>query len=439
MALLVVTQTWANKLAVSSRAYEFVSVVRNCCKLLLPCSMPPNRGGLHTYLVPGLPSKTLNQLNSLAAKGNVEEAMGIFRKLQADSSQQVPRFLWNAILKACANAGDFARARGVFGEMARMQVDPNQQTFGKMIEASAKAGEEREAKYWFELLKSRGFTPDHIHYTAMIDAAAKNGNADAAQGWLTTMRSACLVPSEITYASLVNAAAKKGDPNLAERLLSSMQGDKIKPDVICYTALLIAYAKVGDTQGLLRCFDTMSSSQMQLDNPVFSVMIDAFAKAGKLSDARIWFSRMQQTKLKPDIRSYGALINGYAQLRSSFDSWKKAQSVFVEMEQNSINATVVQYNQVLKAYGNSQPPRKAEAVQLFERMMSRRIEPDRLSLNYMCNVVGRPQTETLCEKACVDFEEVMHDRKLNIGMKKRLLSLDWQSVQKKEGNRRKLW
>mmetsp|Transcript_5001 Transcript_5001/g.18712 ORF Transcript_5001/g.18712 Transcript_5001/m.18712 type:complete len:412 (-) Transcript_5001:59-1294(-) len=382
--------------------------------------------------------EALDKLNTLAEQGHVDGSLGIFRSIQARSPQTVHRKIWNTMLKACANAGDFIRARGIFEEMLQRRVQPNVPTFGKLIEASAKAGQEVEAKHWFVLLKSSDLSPSHVVYSSLIDAAAKSANVDSARTWLSEMKANCLTPNKVTYSALLNVAAKSGDLSLAEMWFRMMQDGHVKPDVISYTAILTAYAKVSDTQSLERRFHDMSNSGVPVDACVLNVMVDAFARSGNLLGAQSWFERMKSAAVDPDIRAYGALINGYAQLREHPDAWGEAEEIFATMERSGIQGTIVQYCQVLQSYVHATPPQAMRAVKWFEHMVSKRVHPNQVAFNIMYRLVGRKRAMKLCDEVGPSSERLMSDEAFDSKKQKRLLSVDLDNARMKENQRRKL-
>ncbi|CAE8632498.1 unnamed protein product, partial [Polarella glacialis] len=85
-----------------------------------------------------------HELDQKAEAGEVNSARKAFDGLFARAGlagRGLHRVVWNTLIKAHANAGDAAGARAVFEEMSMLAVQPNRQTFGKLMESCAKAGQ----------------------------------------------------------------------------------------------------------------------------------------------------------------------------------------------------------------------------------------------------------------------------------------------------------
>eukprot|EP00439_Symbiodinium_sp_Y106_P047159 s3076_g6.t1 len=127
------------------------------------------------------------------------------------------RFLHNNFLKACAHAGDVARAERFFQQMQSDGVEANIKTYGKLMEAAAQAGDVETTKKWFDELRARGKQPPAPR---MARAHFKAQNFLAGRQWLfdETFRDR-LAPDIVSYNELLAALGELGDKNTAAEVL----------------------------------------------------------------------------------------------------------------------------------------------------------------------------------------------------------------------------
>jgi len=347
----------------------------------------------------------------------VQGAEPLFNQLRHKAPLESRRMVWNTMLKACANAGEDARAREVFDEMKHVE-QPNQKTFGKMIEAAARAEKHDVAQYWHRQMEAHGFIPNLITYSSMIDAAAKDGDVVAAEYWRDQMVSRSVQPNMITYVSLMDAASRKGDAAAAGKWFSLMLSDGITPNIIAYCVVMNLYAVKRDAGAARHVFAAMTNAGIQPNIYAFNIVIHAHAQAGDVLAAERWLDRMPTATVVADIRSYGSLINGYAQIGST----AKALDWFLRMERSRIDGTVVQYSQLMQAYAKSRFRCEAKAERLFERMVTNAVQPNHFTLRAMRRVLGKPRTVSLCSRMKVDYSELISDETFNGSKLKRLIS-----------------
>lgn len=110
-------------------------------------------------------AKALEVANQFAEGGDVAQVKRIIEPLleqrirnlsKPDPKAPKPRFLFNLVLKAFANAGDFKGAEAWYDsyknqKAARSSSDllsVNTKTFGKLVKSAAKAGEAHVAEAW---------------------------------------------------------------------------------------------------------------------------------------------------------------------------------------------------------------------------------------------------------------------------------------------------
>ncbi|CAE8599918.1 unnamed protein product, partial [Polarella glacialis] len=181
----------------------------------------------------------------------VARAAGLFEELLASRSKLANRvFLWNTMLKALANAGDYEGALAHTARMRQAALEPSCRTFGKLMEAAAKDGRLQEAEQVWQLFNS-GASPSSsssrsrnsagadnseedfvVKVNTLVDACAKVGNIQRAEYWFDQLGDKA---DKRTFASLISAYAKWGQVDHATRCLETMHERRVEPDSVCYT------------------------------------------------------------------------------------------------------------------------------------------------------------------------------------------------------------
>lgn len=187
--------------------------------LLVPCFQAGR--AWHTRLAAGgarfpLKHKQL-QLDRLASEGRTAEAVELFEQLwplMSESEQKKP-FVWNLVLAAFAEAGDFEGALDWFQRTKKAGVPMRKKAYGKMMEAAARAGRIELTLEWMEKLRSLG-EPDHEAVSILIYAYANVGRPQDAKKVLEEKIQQGTA-NLIDYSTVSDAFAKQGKPSMVTR------------------------------------------------------------------------------------------------------------------------------------------------------------------------------------------------------------------------------
>ncbi|CAK8997705.1 unnamed protein product [Durusdinium trenchii] len=255
---------------------------------------------------------------------------------------------YDAVLTACAKSpyvkASHRLAVETFERAQQAPVKLRLTTFNAMINAVGREGL-RLAERWFAKTIEAGLRPDRVTFTIMVSVAAKHRDLQSAEGWFRAAQDAGIKADVVMYSALLDAAAKTGKPDLADEWFKELLAQGLIPDTVAYTTLM-----------------------------------EAHARAGEMTRARGYFAEMESFEQKPTVESYSAIINGYARL----GNLESAAKWFGDMERKGLIATVIQFNQLLRACAESSSSapdeRKAFAEEVFQRMLERGISPSDATL-----------------------------------------------------------
>ena len=120
------------------------------------------------------------------------------------------RAAYNALIDACASAGDVARAEGAFGELCGAGIAPDVVSYTGIIKACAVAGEtERADRFFLEMQQKSNttFTPPTAHTRHLMAAHFKAGSTERVVGLWGEMKVRELEPRFAHYALVLQAIA----------------------------------------------------------------------------------------------------------------------------------------------------------------------------------------------------------------------------------------
>ena len=115
------------------------------------------------------------------AAPELQRVFGIFGQMRL-LGVPADRAAYNALINACARAGDVPRAEGAFGEMVAAGIPPDAISFSSLIKACAVAGDAERAEEMFREMQQRTnhfttFTPPSSHtYAHLMAAHRRAGN-----------------------------------------------------------------------------------------------------------------------------------------------------------------------------------------------------------------------------------------------------------------------
>jgi len=306
-------------------------------------------------------------------KGLLEETQN-WQKLALKYGLPEDIALYEAVIMACANSDAKSSADVARQSFERAKKIPKLKlrlnTFNALIDAVGRHEGLKSAERTFAKIIEEGLRPDRVTFTMMVNAAAKHGNLQSAEGWFRAAQDAGIRADVVMYTALLDAAAKAGRADLADEWFQELVEQGLSPDIVSYTTVM-----------------------------------EAHARAGKMASAERYFAEMESFDYgRPALETYSAIINGHARL-GNLDS---AAKWFGDMERNGLTATVVQFNQLLRACAESSASeeRKAFAEEVFRRMVERGISPSNGTLEALRWAVGASQFNEIYSKIGIYPERV---------------------------------
>jgi pentatricopeptide repeat protein len=252
------------------------------------------------------------------------KALQLLQLMKRDASLPNPNIVvYNAVIRACAEAMDLRSALKLLGDLRSEGLEPTIVTFGCLMTACERVGSASAASKVFKSLREDGLEPNEIIYGAAISCCRKAGERERALLLLKKMiredqkpnvavfntvltaqtdgspseqdiENALLTykilrqykhatPNRQTYNIIIRSLAAQRHPRQAEKLLNDMQEDGLVPDVDLFTATVTAYERMGQPLKALNLMESMR--RKGYDFYESAVLNTAFKKAVKLVNA----------------------------------------------------------------------------------------------------------------------------------------------------------
>ncbi|XP_078427763.1 pentatricopeptide repeat-containing protein At2g41080-like [Wolffia australiana] len=307
-------------------------------------------------------------LNLYAKLGAMADAVKVFGAMRRRNVMSCNILLGGYILN-----DDLTAARRVFDEMP----ERNLATWNAMVSGLTDAGLNEQGLGLFGEMHRRGLRPDEFTLgSALRGCAGANSLAAGRQLHCAVARSG--LESDLCVGSaLAHMYMKCGVPAAAEAALASLPF----LNVVAYNTVVAGRVQNGDAEGALEFFSQMRSWGLNPDKITFVSAIAACAELGTLGQGRQVHAQAIKAGADADTAARSSLVSMY----SKCGCLGEAERVFVESDAGD----EVLWSAMIAACGFHGRGRRA--VELFEAMRARGMQPNEvtfLAVLYACSHAG---------------------------------------------------
>ncbi|GAB4833247.1 Putative pentatricopeptide repeat-containing protein At3g08820 [Ancistrocladus abbreviatus] len=147
--------------------------------------------------------------------GNMLSAWNIFKEMK-----ERDRVVWNAIICGLAMNGHIEAVFGIFGQVERLGIHPDGNTFIGLLCACTHAGLVKEGRqYFYSMTPVFSLSPTIEHYGCMIDLLGRAGLLDEAHQLIKSMP---MEANAIVWGALLGGCRLHRDTQLAEHVLKQL-------------------------------------------------------------------------------------------------------------------------------------------------------------------------------------------------------------------------
>jgi pentatricopeptide repeat protein len=147
--------------------------------------------------------------------GSMEEALGVYKKMK-----EKDRVVFNAVISGLSMYGHFGAAFGVFGQMGKCGIRPDENTFVGLLCACTHAGLVDDGRRYFNSMSHVfSVTPTIEHYGCMVDLLGRAGLLVEAHNLIKGMP---MKANAIVWGALLGGCRLHRETQLAEHVLKQL-------------------------------------------------------------------------------------------------------------------------------------------------------------------------------------------------------------------------
>lgn len=285
-----------------------------------------------------MPERTVVSWNAMlsgyAQNGFEEMAMGLFDEMLRDGVMP-DETTWVTVMSACSSRGDPSLAKVFVKTINESKIELNFFVRTGLVDMYAKCGKLEEAKRIFDELRG---CRNSVTWNAMISAYMRIGDLVSARDLFSRMP----MKNVVSWNSMINGYAQNGQSPLAIELFKEMVAiEHPKPDEVTMISVLSACGHLGALEFGIRVANSVHNAQIQLTISGCNALIFMYSKCGSMVEAQRIFQEMPVR----DVVSYNTLIAGLA----AHGYAKETVDLLSEMEQEGIHPDRLTYIGILTA------------------------------------------------------------------------------------------
>ncbi|KAK3153987.1 hypothetical protein QOZ80_2BG0184320 [Eleusine coracana subsp. coracana] len=196
-------------------------------------------------------------------------------------------------------------ALGVYIDLRRQGVEPNEFTFSSMIKGCAmQALLEQGVQLHAQVIKTSLISDSFIGST-LVDMYGKCGLISLSLQLFDEIE----YHTEIAWNAVINVYAQHGHGREAIKAFDRMTSSGIRPNNITFVSLLTACSHAGLVDEGLKCFYSMKDAHgIEPKEEHYSCIIDMYGRAGRLDEAEKFISEMP---IRPNAYGWCSLLGAY--------------------------------------------------------------------------------------------------------------------------------
>ncbi|XP_034693070.1 pentatricopeptide repeat-containing protein At4g21065-like, partial [Vitis riparia] len=210
-------------------------------------------------------------------------------------------FVETALVNFYAKCEDIVLASKVFDEI----TDRNLVAWSTMISGYARIGLVNEALGLFRDMQKAGVVPDEVTMVSVISACAASGALDTGK-WMHAYINKQLIETDLELSTaLVNMYAKCGCIERAKEVFDAMP---VK-DTKAWSSMIVGLAINGLAEDALEEFFRMEEAKVKPNHVTFIGVLSACAHSGLVSEGWRYWSSMLEFGIVPSMELYGCMVD----------------------------------------------------------------------------------------------------------------------------------
>uniref|UniRef100_A0ACD5TPZ5 Uncharacterized protein n=4 Tax=Avena sativa TaxID=4498 RepID=A0ACD5TPZ5_AVESA len=358
-------------------------------------------------------------IRGLGKEKRIDAAFAIVEHLKSRGRSSLNQVVYNCLLGAVKNSGEFRRIEAVLADMEEQGISPNIVTFNTLMSVYVEQGKIEEVFRVYDGIEGRGLVPTAATYSTIMSAFKSTGDAFAALKFFVKLRekykNGQLIgnPADwerefVKYEKLAvrvchmamrrSLAGANNPAGTALKVLLSMDEAGVRPDRSYYERLV--WACTGEEHYTIakELYQRIRECDGEISLSVCNHLIWLMGKAKKWWAALEIYEDLLEKGPKPNNLSYELIMSHFNILLNAAKRrgiWRWGVSLLEKMQEKGLKPGCREWNSVLLAC--SRAAETSAAVNIFNRMIDQGLKPDVVSYGALLSALekGRLYDEAL--------------------------------------------
>jgi len=249
--------------------------------------------------------------------------------LQAEGEPIVDIVSYNTVIKGFAQAGTLVRCFDCLHEMRRHNLDPDEVTFGTLLDLCMADNDMTATNKIVELVVDGDKPIDTVMCTMFIKGFVRAHQLPKALELYEQMKrrsSEASRPDIVTYSVLIKAFVDTHDMERALLLVEDMTTAGHRPDDIIFTHLIEGCRHVGNLALGKKLFEDMMAAGVKPSDFTLITLVKLYGRCGAHEEAyNIVANWEEQHGSKPSVIHYTCLMSGCLRSKNYDQAWQAYQ------------------------------------------------------------------------------------------------------------------
>ncbi|KAL0074972.1 hypothetical protein J3Q64DRAFT_1853553 [Phycomyces blakesleeanus] len=330
-------------------------------------------------------------IHKVGRSGDLEQAMGLLDEMKRINL--VPNTVTlNALIDIHVHKlpqPDLAGAIRSYSMFAEQGLQPNEITFGTLIDMFGKKGDiDRVRELYQDMVHTHKIKPTQHIFSSLIECFITKKDFISALSVVKLMRKppVRVQPNDVNFNLLISSFADDNDIYSAVLFLKTLIKAGIKPTAQSYHPILTYYSRRGDVESVKSLLQKMHGSNIKLEPITYGIFLDAYSKAGDVNGAEKLFKEYK-SRWRPNAYIFNSMMYVYI-LQNDLD---RVLDIYKEMMKTNVKMTEHSYGLLMYCYSLRKEPDATEA--LMETMKTNNVKPSLICWNILLGTyfkVNRP-------------------------------------------------
>lgn len=310
-------------------------------------------------------------IDGLVLSGSYVDCIRVYTRM-IEEGIEPDNYVINSVLKACGFQFNLKKGREIHGQALKLGLGLNRYVKLKLMELYGKCGELGDARKVFDEIPDR----DVVALTVMISCYLDKGLVDKAIDTFSLVKT----KDTVCWTAMIDGLVRNGETSKALKLFRKMQREGVRANQVTVVCLLTACAQLGALELGKWVHSYIDKYHIEINHLVCSALINMYSRCGSIDEAERIFYDLQ----KKDVNTYNSLIVGFSLNGKSAE----AVRVFQKMVSEGIKPSNITFTAVLNACSHG--GLVDLGYEIFDSMTIRYgIEPEIEHYGCMVDLLGR--------------------------------------------------